>query len=857
METHKTKVCIVGSGPAAHTAAIYAARAELTPLLFEGWMANDIAPGGQLTTTTDVENFPGFPDGILGVDLVAKFRKQSERFGTKIFTETVNKVDFSSKPFKLFTNTRTVLADSVIVSTGAVAKRLSFPGSGEGAGGFWNRGISACAVCDGAAPIFRDKPLVVIGGGDSAMEEANFLTKYGSKVYIIHRRDTFRASKIMQKRALSNPKIEVILNGSVVEAYGDENGKGVLGGLKVKNVVTGDVSDLKASGLFFAIGHEPATKFLDGQLELDEDGYVVTKPGTTKTSVAGVFAAGDVQDKKYRQAITAAGTGCMAALDAEHYLQEIGSQKVELGQVVRATPLTVYNGASTSTPFTVYNGASRSTPFTLCLPSFYLSFSLMITTSKSQRYLLRFLVLHGGATAAAAPSSEKTLSQTPTWAVAVVCTFLIIISHFLEKGLHRLGNCLWKKQKNSLLEALEKIKAELMILGFISLLLTFGETYILKICVPSKAALSMLPCPSEKMNTLAPSLSKHLLAAGDLSVNCKNGSEPLITLKGLHQLHILLFFLAIFHVLYSLITMMLSRLQIRGWKKWEQETLSHDYEFSVDQTRLRLTHETSFVKLHTRVLLQAVLCICGKNRLLDPAPRIHLCDPVLWASFVIFLLFNVNGWRTLFWASIPPVLIILAVGTKLQAILATMALEIVETHVVVQGMPLVQGNNTMKTMSSASLFFYFAHYSFGLKSCFHKDFNLVVIKLFLCLGALILCSYITLPVYALVTQMGSHMKKAAFDEQMAKALKKWHKNIKMKKGKAKKLLSKTLGGSGSFSISPSSSGTTLHRSKTTGHSSNAIYYKQEEEHEEISDLEAGAEDATKRFQEQHKPFHHS
>ncbi|KAH0909183.1 hypothetical protein HID58_032504 [Brassica napus] len=361
----KTKVCIVGSGPAAHTAAIYAARAELTPILFEGWMANDIAPGGQLTTTTDVENFPGFPDGVLGIDLVEKFRKQSERFGAKIFTETVNKVDFSSKPFKLFTNTRTVLAEAVIVSTGAVAKRLSFPGSGEGAGGFWNRGISACAVCDGAAPIFRDKPLVVIGGGDSAMEEANFLTKYGSKVYIIHRRDKFRASKIMQKRALSNPKIEVILNGSVVEAYGDENGKGVLGGLKVKNVVNGAVSDLKASGLFFAIGHEPATKFLDGQVELDEDGYVVTKPGTTKTSVAGVFAAGDVQDKKYRQAVTAAGTGCMAALDAEHYLQEIGSQEVELGQVVRATPLTVYNEVSTSTPVTVYNEVSTSTPLTV------------------------------------------------------------------------------------------------------------------------------------------------------------------------------------------------------------------------------------------------------------------------------------------------------------------------------------------------------------------------------------------------------------------------------------------------------------------------------------------------------------
>ena len=205
----------------------------------------------------------------------------------------------------MFTESRTVLADSVIVSTGAVAKKLKFTGSGDGAGGFWNRGISACAVCDGAAPIFREKPLAVIGGGDSAMEEANFLTKYGSKVYIIHRRDTFRASKIMQNRALTNPKIEVIWNSSVVEAYGDK----VLGGLKVKNVVSGEVSDLKVSGLFFAIGHEPATKFLDGQLELDSDGYVITKPGTTQTSVRGIFAAGDVQDKKYRQAITAAGTG--------------------------------------------------------------------------------------------------------------------------------------------------------------------------------------------------------------------------------------------------------------------------------------------------------------------------------------------------------------------------------------------------------------------------------------------------------------------------------------------------------------------------------------------------------------------
>ncbi|CAA2982729.1 thioredoxin reductase NTRB-like [Olea europaea subsp. europaea] len=319
LQTLKTRLCIVGSGPAAHTAAIYAARAELQPILFEGWMANDIAPGGQLTTTSEVENFPGFSDGIGGIELMDRFRAQSVRFRTEIFTETVSKVDFSTSPFKIFSDSKTVLADSVIIATGAVAKRLHFPGSEE----FWNRGISACAVCDGAAPIFRNKPLAVIGGGDSAMEEATFLTKYGSKVYIIHRRDEFRASKILQSRALSNPKIEVLWNSTVTEAYGERS----LGGLKVKNVVGGEVTDLNVSGLFFAIGHEPATKFLDGQLAVESDGYVVTKPGTTHTSVKGVFAAGDVQDKKYRQAITAAGSGCMAALDAEHYLQEIGAQE--------------------------------------------------------------------------------------------------------------------------------------------------------------------------------------------------------------------------------------------------------------------------------------------------------------------------------------------------------------------------------------------------------------------------------------------------------------------------------------------------------------------------------------------------
>lgn len=310
-------VVIVGSGPAGHTAAIYAARANLKPFMFEGFSAGG-TPGGQLMTTTEVENYPGFPQGVDGQELMAAFRKQSERFGTRILTEDVIRVDLSKRPFTVASSSREVQTHALIIATGATAKRLHLPGEQR----LWNHGMSACAVCDGALPVFRNKPLVVIGGGDSAAEEATFLTKFGSKVHLVHRRDTLRASKIMQERVLKHPKIEVIWNTVVEDVLGDD----VVSAVRLKDVATGKTRDLPAGGVFYAIGFTPNTSLFIGQLASDKDGYLVTQPDSTRTSVPGVFACGDVQDKKYRQAVTAAGSGCMAAIDAERWLLEAGHE---------------------------------------------------------------------------------------------------------------------------------------------------------------------------------------------------------------------------------------------------------------------------------------------------------------------------------------------------------------------------------------------------------------------------------------------------------------------------------------------------------------------------------------------------
>lgn len=318
---HKT--IIIGTGPAGLTAAIYLARANLNPLVIEG-----PEPGGQLTTTTEVENFPGFPEGIMGPELMANMRKQAERFGAEFRSGWVNRVDLSRRPFKLSVEGLGELtAESLIISTGASAKYLGIPGEKDNVG----RGVSTCATCDGF--FFRNKKIVVVGGGDSAMEEAHFLTKFASEVVLVHRRNELRASKIMQDRARGNAKIGWSLNRTPLEVV-----SGPLGvtGMKVRNNETGEEETIATDGVFVAIGHTPNTKFLDGQLETDETGYLIVKPGTTETNVPGVFACGDVQDSKYRQAISAAGTGCMAALDCERYLENAEASGAAEAELLKA-----------------------------------------------------------------------------------------------------------------------------------------------------------------------------------------------------------------------------------------------------------------------------------------------------------------------------------------------------------------------------------------------------------------------------------------------------------------------------------------------------------------------------------------
>jgi thioredoxin reductase (NADPH) len=303
------KLIIIGSGPAGYTAAIYSSRALLKPLMFEGEQA-----GGQLMITSDVENYPGFDHGVTGPELMAIMRKQAERFGTRFVTANVTKVDFRVRPFKIWVGTQMYESKAVIVSTGATAKYLGLDSERR----LMGKGVSACATCDGA--FFKNVKVAVIGGGDTAMEEALFLTRYASKVFVIHRRDTLRASKIMADRAKDHPKIEFIWNSDVAEVLGERG----VSALKIRNLVTGALTDLAVEGMFVAIGHKPNTDVFEGQLKLHDNGYIHTVPGTTYTNIEGVFAAGDVQDHVYRQAVTAAGTGCMASIDAERWLEKQG-----------------------------------------------------------------------------------------------------------------------------------------------------------------------------------------------------------------------------------------------------------------------------------------------------------------------------------------------------------------------------------------------------------------------------------------------------------------------------------------------------------------------------------------------------
>ena len=299
-------IIIIGSGPAGDTAALYSARADLNPLVIEG-----MPPGGQLTITTDVENYPGFPNGVQGPELTELFRKQAERFGARFLTGSVTNVDLGSSPFKLtIEDEKNIFSKAIIIATGATAKLLGLKSESR----LMGRGVSACATCDGF--FFKDKELIVVGGGDTAMEEATFLTKFASKIYIVHRRNEFRASKIMQQRVLNNEKIDVIWNSNVVDILGENDVTGV----KLENTISKEISDMPIDGVFLAIGHKPNTDLFKNIIDLNESGYIITKNGTN-TNIPGIFACGDVQDWIYRQAVTAAGTGCMAAIDAERFLE--------------------------------------------------------------------------------------------------------------------------------------------------------------------------------------------------------------------------------------------------------------------------------------------------------------------------------------------------------------------------------------------------------------------------------------------------------------------------------------------------------------------------------------------------------
>ena len=303
------KIIIIGSGPAGLTAAIYAARANLSPLVFEG-----VQPGGQLTITTDVENYPGFPEGIMGPELMEMFRKQAQRFGADTQFKNVDSVDLSKRPFKVVVGNEEHKAETLVIATGASAKLLGLESETK----LMGYGVSACATCD--AFFFKDKEVMVVGGGDSAMEEATYLTKFARKVTIVHRRDSFRASKIMQDRALGNPNIEVMWNSEIVDMHGDPNVKG-LESVSIRDIVNNAIENVKIDGVFMAIGHTPNSHLFSDYLDLDDGGYIVTKGDTSKTSVDGVFAAGDIHDTRYKQAITAAGSGCKAAIDAEKFLE--------------------------------------------------------------------------------------------------------------------------------------------------------------------------------------------------------------------------------------------------------------------------------------------------------------------------------------------------------------------------------------------------------------------------------------------------------------------------------------------------------------------------------------------------------